>query len=70
MSEDKARGICRSAPGAKHAECEYLVLDLTHDSLAWHALAAYQHAASLAGYHALAEDLRLKIAEHDAGIRL
>jgi len=50
----------------RHASCDYFVLDLTHDALAWIALAAYEEAARMTGYIALAEDLRLKAAVHAA----
>lgn len=50
----------------RHADCEYFVLDLTHDALAWIALAAYEEAARMTGYVALAGDLRLRAAMHAA----
>ena len=56
----------KSEPGKKHYECEYFVLDLTHDPFAWESVRAYMQACS-SEYPLLAEDLRLKIAEHDAG---
>lgn len=34
----------RSAPGEKHADCQYFVLDLTHDPFAVAALEAYLEA--------------------------
>lgn len=43
--------------GKKHNQCEYFVLDLTHDPLAIPAIRAYSLEASKAGYTKLAEDL-------------
>lgn len=50
-SKDKHRGLYgkfkvermdgRSAPGRKHHNCDYYVLDLTHDKYAPYAIAAY-----------------------------
>jgi hypothetical protein len=51
-----------SAPGKKHHNCEYFVLDLTHDEFAPIALAAYA-AACRKKYPLLAEDLLEKVAE-------
>lgn len=48
---------------ARHEGCDYFVLDLAHDKLALAAIDAYEVAADRAGYHALAEDLRLKRAQ-------
>ena len=45
-----------SAPGGKHENCEYFVLDLTHDPYAAPALVAYATAAQ-AKYPLLATDL-------------
>jgi hypothetical protein len=49
----------QSAPGKKHDNCDYFVLDITHDPLAVHALRAYADAAEAAGYEKLAADLRI-----------
>jgi hypothetical protein len=46
-----------SVEGQKHHGCQYFVLDLTHDPLAFPALAAYERNAREAGYVALADDL-------------
>jgi hypothetical protein len=51
-----------SAEGQKHHGCQYFVLDLTHDPLAFPALAAYERHARQAGYVALADDLLPHIA--------
>ena len=51
----------RSAPGEKHENCHYFVLDLIHDPLARPALQAYRKAAINAGFHQLANDLTLEI---------
>jgi hypothetical protein len=48
-----------SAPGGKHTDCEYFVLDLTHDKHAKAALLAYA-ASCRVEYPQLAEDLRIK----------
>ena len=66
---DKSRGLYgkfriertdgKSAPGEKHADCEYFVLDMTHDPHAIPALHAY--ASSLSAhreYPLLREDLQ------------
>jgi hypothetical protein len=53
---------------ARHDDCEYFVLDLTHDKLAIPALAAYESAAMQHGYDRLAEDLRLIRARMQAGL--
>ena len=47
-----------SEEGGKHFECEYFVLDITHDPFAVHALFAYADVCEEGGYHRLAEDLR------------
>lgn len=57
----------RNRAGEKHHGCEYFVLDLNHDPLAIPALEAYEKAARVAGYYALAEDLRFKRAKLQAG---
>ena len=49
-----------SAPGQKHAGCEYYVLDLDHDKHAIAALEAYA-ASCEAEYPLLAIDLRAKV---------
>lgn len=56
----------RSAPGEKHHDCEYFVLDLTHDK---HALAALlSYAESCAGeFPQLAADLRVVVAVLSTG---
>lgn len=51
----------RSRKGQKHHACNYFVLDLTHDPLAFPALAAYERHARAAGYEALADDLIVKL---------
>lgn len=48
--------------GGRHEGCDYFVLDLTHDPLAFPALAAYEQYARAAGYVALANDLTRKLA--------
>lgn len=51
-----------SDPGGKHHDCEYYVLDLTHDKYAVPALRAYaEHCAG--EYPMLAEDLFAKADE-------
>lgn len=50
----------KSAPGEKHHECEYFVLDITHDEFAPCALAAYASACSVK-YPVLSKDLRDKL---------
>ena len=50
----------RSAPGEKHAECEYFVLDLTHDPFALYAFGAYVEACQ-EKYPKLAADLEEKL---------
>lgn len=51
----------KSAPGEKHADCQYFVLDLTHDPYAIPAVRAYAASAAANGYHALAADLYAKV---------
>jgi hypothetical protein len=53
----------------KHKDCEYFVLDLSHDALAWEALETYEKAAGREGYHQLSEDLRVKRALHHSGLK-
>ncbi len=76
MSTDRQRGLYgkflveradgSSAPGGKHAGCEYFVLDVTHDRHAKAALAAYADSAEVA-YPLLAADLRARWLPPDAG---
>jgi hypothetical protein len=49
--------------GKKHFNCDYLVLDLSHDPLAYHPVRSYAANAERAGYKQLSEDLYAK-AEH------
>lgn len=49
-----------SEPGGKHHECEYFVLDVTHDPFAKAALKAYQEACR-DEYPLLARDLSILI---------
>lgn len=53
-------------PLGKHSDCRFFVLDPRHDPLAIDALLAYAQAASRAGYHALAHDLREWAKREDA----
>lgn len=46
--------------GEKHFGCEYLVLDLTHDPLAYYPVRAYAANAERAGYKKLSDDLYAK----------
>jgi hypothetical protein len=46
--------------GGKHHGCEYLVLDMTHDPLAFHPVRSYAANAERAGYTKLSEDLYAK----------
>lgn len=67
---DKTRGLYgkfyiertdgKSEPGQKHHNCDYFVLDLTHDPFAWMALAAYSRACEKE-YPLLSADLDEKI---------
>ena len=69
---DKTRGIYKKfnvtrtdgsdGPGCKHQDCDYFVLDLTHDPLSRYAIEAYAGHAARSGYQQLADDLcaRLK----------
>lgn len=50
-----------SAPGAKHHDCRYFVLDLNHDSHAIPAILAYARSARKDGFEALAGDLFLQV---------
>jgi len=66
---DKARGLYEKfrvervdrEAQARHAECDFFVLDLQHDPLALQALETYAYAAHAAGYGPLADDLIEKI---------
>lgn len=49
-----------SAPGEKHEDCDYFVLDLIHDPFAAAAIAAYADACA-SEFPLLAADLRDKI---------
>lgn len=53
-----------SAPGGKHADCNYFVLDLTHDAFAPAALEAYADACE-AKYPLLAQEIREKLLKLD-----
>lgn len=46
------------AEGGKHYDCEYFVLDLTHDPLARLAYASYAMRARIRGYKQLGDDMR------------
>jgi len=64
---DKERGLYpkfriertdgKSAEGEKHENCEYFVLDLTHDRYAIPALVEYARQCDRDGYRELAADL-------------
>ena len=68
MKTDKQRGLYgkfnvtrtdgRSAPGEKHENCMYFVLDLTHDKHALPAIEAYIKSCG-SQFPYLAEDLRV-----------
>lgn len=70
-NSDHTRGLYRkynvhrtdggSMKGAKHENCEYFVLDLTHDKHALAALQAYADSCK-EEYPTLAHDLRLRCA--------
>lgn len=76
---DKTRGLYdkfrvirtdgSSAVGGKHGECEYFVLDLTHDKHAAPALRAYSESARNDGYDLLANDLEAKVDEIEKAAR-
>jgi hypothetical protein len=55
-------------PNRKHDNCQYFVLDLTHDPYAIPALAAYAEACE-AQYANLAKDLREIIASKSMGLK-
>ena len=69
---DKNRGLYRkfnvtrtdgrSCPGEKHADCEYLVLDLTHDPHARAAAVRYAKCCRDDGYTLLAADILRQVA--------
>ena len=46
---------------SKHIDCDYFVLDLTHDVHAIPALKAYAESARKDGYEQLADDIETKI---------
>lgn len=52
-----ARTDGRSVEGEKHHGCDYFVLDLNHDPLAYAAIMAYARRAADKGYFALSQDL-------------
>ena len=54
----------RDAPGEKHAECDYFVLDLTHDPFALPAIRAYADACR-EKFPTLAADLVAKLEERN-----
>ena len=51
-----------SGPGGKHENCDYLVLDLTHDPHARTAALAYADSCEPDGYVLLAGDIREMVA--------
>jgi hypothetical protein len=57
---DVSRTDGRDGPGQKHYDCEHFVLDVTHDSFAIAALAAYADACE-AEYPQLSADLKAKV---------
>lgn len=73
-TDDKHRGIYRkyrvertdgsSAPGGKHEDCEYFVLDWEHDKYSVPAMRAYADACSRE-FPELARDVRAMANEHD-----
>ncbi len=74
---DKTRGIFdkfvvgrvdgSSEPGGKHADCDYFVLDVTHDPFAIPALRTYANACE-SEYPLLAGDLRVKCRGKGSGL--
>jgi hypothetical protein len=64
--DDKKRGLCgkfnveRADGSAKHNDCDYFVLDLTHDPFSLVALGAYADACE-GEYPVLSADLRAKM---------
>ena len=57
----------RSAPGEKHHECSYFILDLTHDPHAFKAIAGYVDSCKET-HPELADDLRRWLRENDPHI--
>ena len=57
---DKYRVERRNDPTKKHKDCEYFVLDLSHDPFSWDALNAYAFACERK-FPTLASDLRNKM---------
>lgn len=55
-------------PGGKHYECEYFVLDLTHDEHARPALRAYAESCRRDGYEKLADDLEARAHRMDVAL--
>jgi len=53
----------QSAPGEKHENCRYFVLDMNHDRFAWYAIAAYRLFCRNV-YPSLADDLQRWLHEH------
>lgn len=58
-----------SLPGGKHVDCDYFVLDLSHDPHAIAALRAYADSCAH-DYPQLAADLRNKLRQPGAGARV
>jgi hypothetical protein len=63
---DVTRTDGSSAPGGKHADCAYFVLDLEHDEFAIPALKAYATACRKS-HHLLAADIAAIIASTQRG---
>lgn len=68
MTDQKTNGLYQkytverlADPRGRHDECEYFVLDLTHDPLARHAAEQYAYLASKHGYKTLATELLAKV---------
>ncbi len=51
----------RDKPGDKHSDCQYFVLDLTHDPFARLAADHYADKAEQDGWLLLADDLRRRV---------
>lgn len=78
LAEKKALGIVQKfhvtrtdgkhRAGQKHHDCEYFVLDLTHDPFSVPAIRAYADACDRQGYHQLAFDLRRRALELEAAL--
>lgn len=64
---DVTRTDGSSGSGGKHEACEYFVLDLEHDRLAWGALEHYVRAAE-SDFPLLADDLHTKLARGKKGV--